>query len=290
MSNVRNLIESFAFNESYIQNNYEDNVAENALDKMLLEMDTSYFKLPFSVKAVHLMRIGETYNIPYGDMVRFCEANRYDNFMEAIPVIAEHYDIKPESICVFIDEDSNSIDRTVERISDAIECSMKVFYHDSDYDDSEVSFMQIFGEDGKVIDDEDEDDVEAITEEDPDDDEIRKINKEGFSYTVGYVNVYNHDFDYYVEMSEVEKYMDYEGVESIKEAIWNIATENDIDWKKINILCESRSKTVKKKSRKGKATSRRSTRRKLKKFAKSDLRKKLKIGWLDTSKSSKGIK
>lgn len=394
MSNVRSIIENFASTESFIKNNVEDNSAENVLDKMLLEMETSYFKIPFSVEAVHVMKSNNSYNVSYSDAAKFCEANGYTTLYDGMCAIAEHYDLSIDDMCLFIEEDAGDLSTTVERITDAIDCNMRIFYHDSDFDDSEVSFMQIFGEgckndcdeeddddiydmdnDEDEDDDEDEDeddDREAISEEEPESEgcrsescksegckkeackregckessylymtegckkegcktegckkegcksegckkescksegcksktegckkegcksegcrKLKKIAKESFSYNVDYVNVYNDGFDYYVELADLEHYMDDNNISSIKEAVWNVATENDIDWKKINILCESRTKLTKKKSRKGKAKTKRKNTRRLAKMVRSGHTKKLRIGWIDTAASNKGIR
>lgn len=303
---LSHIIEGFAINESYMTNNIADNQAESILDKMLLEMETSRFKIPFSEQAVHLFKINESYNIPYRDMVRLCKSKGYSSFLEATDAIAETYNINRNNICVYIDEESGCIDKTVERISDAIDCSMKIFYHDTDYDDAEVSFMQIFGEGKKcceddIIDDED-DDIEAISEEIPkaetkecDGSKLRKIHKESLDYDIHCVNVYNKDFDYYVEMYDLEKYMDCYNISSIKEAVWNVAKENDIDdWKRINILCESREKMKSHNTHKGKAHTKRKNKTTLILIARSTQTdnepRKLKIGWVDTAAQSKGIK
>lgn len=286
--NVKDLITKLAVNESYVNNNVEDSLAEARLDDLLANMNESYMRLPFSTEAVHMIHIGENYHIPYKDMVRFCEAGGYENFLEAVPIIAEHYNVSENNIVVFIEsEDTGSVEKTVERIQDAIDNNMPILCRDSDYSD-EVSFSLIFGEDAKIIDDE-EDDVELITEEDPDlDDSITQINKEGFDYHVGMVNVYNNDFDFYLEMDDVEKYMDYMNIDSIREAVWNIANYNNIDFGKIKLLCESKSRITKKKSKKAKKSSKRRNKKKLNKImTSSTFRKKLKIGWLDTQKSAK---
>lgn len=412
MSNVRSIIENFASTESFIKNNVEDNSAENVLDKMLLEMETSYFKIPFSVEAVHVMKDDNTYNVSYSDAAKFCEANGYTTIYDGMCAIAEHYDLSIDDMCLFIEEDTGDLSTTVERITDAIDCNMRIFYHDSDFDDSEVSFMQIFGEgckndcdeedDDDIYDmdndededeDDEEDDRESISEEEPESEgcrsesckskkeacksegcksksegckkeackregckessyfymtegckkegcksegckskseackkegcktegckkescksegcksktegckkegcksegcrKLKKIAKESFSYNVNYVNVYNDGFDYYVELADLEHYMDDNNISSIKEAVWNVATENDIDWKKINILCESRTKLTKKKSRKGKAKTKRKNTRRLAKMVRSGHTKKLRIGWIDTAASNKGIR
>lgn len=344
MSNVRSIIENFASTESFIKNNVEDNSAENVLDKMLLEMETSYFKIPFSVEAVHVMKSNNTYNVSYSDAAKFCEANGYTTLYDGMCAIAEHYDLSIDDMRLFIEEDTGDLSTTVERITDAIDCNMRIFYHDSDFDDSEVSFMQIFGEgckndcdeedDDDIYDmdndededeDDEEDDRESISEEEPESEgckkeackregckessyfymtegckkegcksegcrKLKKIAKESFSYNVDYVNVYNDGFDYYVELADLEHYMDDNNISSIKEAVWNVATENDIDWKKINILCESRTKLIKKKSRKDKAKTKRKNTRRLAKMVRSGHTKKLRIGWIDTAASNKGIR
>ena len=83
--------------------------------------------------------------------------------------------------------------------------------------------------------------------------EVYYIDPRYTKYTVEMVNVYKDDFDYYVELSELNRYMNDNNISTVKEAVWNIGASNDINHKKINILYEGcKSKKAKKLSLKKK--------------------------------------
>ena len=299
--NISKLIRGCAASESCLHNSADDSIAESMIDSAIESIPESYYKIPYGLDAMHLIKIGENYFIPYRDMVRICE--KYTaTIPEVIPAIANHYKINENAIVVMLESEDCCCDlaKTSIRILDAIENSIPIFTQEHDFADDCVDMKCLFGEDAKLIDDDDDDDMEIITEEDPeedddiydfldDDDDMFCVSCESVSYTVDTVNVYSHEFDFYVEFAELERYMDYKHIDSVTEAVYDVAAHNEIPYHKIKLLVESKSKLKSAKSKKTKTMRHRKAKKAIK-AKKLGVGKKLKIGWLDTANATKGIK
>lgn len=286
--NVKAMLESMYTTESAVNNNIEDVQAESRLTDIIAELDSTYVRLPYSIDSLHILHIGETYNIPYRDLARFCRNSSYKTITEAIPVIADTFNLKKDSIRVMI-ETSNScncnakLTTTVNRLTDALDHNISVFQYGNEIDDDDViDYQLIFGEDADILSDNEEDDTTidtAFSDEDlfDVDESCVAICDETYDYNVSMVNVYNKDFDYFIEFADLEKYMDDLKLDSVKEAVWNIANYNDVDPKRISLLVESKKSIVDKKSSKGKLKNKQANKRKLAKIKKSSNKSKVKF-------------
>lgn len=297
---VTSLILNEAQNESYMVNNLEEMEDEKRLEKLIESMDYSYFKIPFSPDATHLLQHENKYMVPYEDLVKLCRANKISNFVEAVNILADHFNIPRKSIEVGIEESNKliSIGQTADNIEELIRNNIGVASYtwdkdgsEDDEDDNLVSLALMYGEDCKLISDDDSicDDRTVITEKPKEN--ISKLIKandvkfmnvisaDAIKFDVSMVNVYNKDSDYYIEMSDVEHFMTDNELTDIAETVRYIASHNHINLEDTTILCERCGKTKKKKSKKCKSVCERVNNESVSMIAKSKV-DKLNIIWL----------
>lgn len=250
MYNVRNLIINESQGESYMLNNMEDTEATHKFNELMESLDYSYFKIPFGPEAVHMIQHENNFMVPYNDMEKLCKTMHIDTFTEAVELLANHYNIPKNRIEIGINEFcADSIAKTTEDISDAILANIpakrSTCWGDVYEGSSEgISLKLMYGEGCSLICDcpECKKGVDSPSYASQIDFKtakfIKTIPSSIIKTDVSMVNVYQKDFDYYVELADVEQYMRSEGIDSIKEAVFNIATHNDIDNTSITLLCE----------------------------------------------------
>lgn len=237
--NAKEILLQEAQKESAITNNIEDIRGYNSLQEEESKLDESFVNIPFNIDTVHLMKVDENYIIPFDDLVKIKKISD-KSLNEVMQDIAEYYNISRSNIVV----DSNDLDNTAlgeiaYRLQEAATKNIPVY-------------NSYYWEDVEIEDDEYESIEESILAEADEYSELTNNVSTSFKFTVDAVNVYNEDFDYFVEMSEVNRFMDDNDIDSIWEAIHQIALHNDIDMKRISILYEA-CKSKKKKDKKKKA-------------------------------------
>lgn len=263
--NIKNLILNESYGESYMINNTEDAEAESRLSEIMDTLEESYYQIPFGPDAVHLIKHENMYMIPYTDMAKFCKTMKIDSFTEAITKLARYYKISENSIEVAIDqEDKDDLVKIVNDVEDAIGANINVQYttcwgEEDDEDNLEdVSLKIMYGEGCSLVCDcpgctkDVEETNSASTVKFKNTKFIKTIAANDIKLDVSAVNVYQNDFDCYIELPDLERYMRDENINSVKEAVWNVATHNDIDVKDITLLIEKCCKSSKKKKNKKK--------------------------------------
>lgn len=250
---ISSIIRAESLNESYRFNNIKDNDSADKLYDLIESLEYSYFKVPLTEDTVHVICHEGNYIIPYDDMKKYCQFNKVGSFVEAVPIIAKHYGIKPDKVYIGIYEDSsiNDLDTTTSRIEDAIDSNVSINnYHcwddDDDFDDECITMM--YGSDAKLVDDSELKNInDPLCNLDTNKskllqgvDFVKVFPANCIKYEASMVNLYNVGLDYYMEMDELERYMNYSGINSVKEAVMNIAEANNLedDYNHIVILAE----------------------------------------------------
>lgn len=250
MYNIKTILEQESFGETFMLNDMNDNEAERKLDEIASSMCEATFKIPFEADMVRIAQNGEDYLIEFSELEKFAKYNNIHSISEAISNIASHYDISTKNIRITVENSSSDMLTVANRLSEAVECGIPLRYTSQ-------------WEDAKLIDDDewDDDEDEVITEKDPVETKKKcdgkKCLKEyavsgDIRYNIDMINIYNEDSRYYIEFSDIEKYMNSNNIDSIKEAITNIADHNGFDWHDSVLVCETCNKI--KKSRNKKAT------------------------------------
>ncbi len=260
MYNVKDLILNESYGESYMLNNIGEAEADRKFDELMESLDYSYYKIPFGPDAAHLIQHENNFMIPYSDMVKLCKTMHINSFTEGIELIANHYNIPKNRIEIGIEEAcDDDLEMTVNDVTNAILADINVqctncWGDEDEGSDEGISLELMYGEDAKLINDtSDTKGVNTTSYASQIDFSkvkfVKTIPSSIIKTDVSMVNVYNKDFDYYIELADLEKYMRSAGIDSIKEAVWNVASHNDIDNKHIIILCE-KTKPKKKKNKK----------------------------------------
>ena len=262
---VADLIRQESASETFA-NIGEDTTAR--LDHIIESLEDSYFTVPFNEDALHLIQHEGNYIIPYDDMVKYCKTNYVDTFVEAVPVIAKHYDIDPSNIFIAVQENDTTVDdaKTADRIEAALETGLIVErfggWYDEDDDFEDLDTYMMYGEASKLITDEDlkniNDPLHKVEMSSKpvigdDIDFIKVFPDSSFKHEATMVNVYQHGANYYIEISDLNIYMDANDIDSVREAVTSIAEANDIeDPDDITLLVEKCSKSKAKKASKKK--------------------------------------
>lgn len=274
ITDIAKLIRTEALSESCMNNSINDIESESRLDNIIDSLNYTYFKVPFTADAVHLIHHEGKFIVPYEDMKKFCIVSGTSTFTEAVGILADKYNLSPKNIYIGIQEDSsvNDMSITADRLESAINSGIIVestemwedpdeFSDDKniDYDFGDIDLVDMYGESINLIDD-DNLKLAKLNESTKLDSTkfIKTMPKSAFKYEASMVNMYEDELSYYIEMDDLEKYMNYTGITSVKEAIMNIAEENDLAEKydSIKILVERcGGKSRKKKSKKRKQAS-----------------------------------
>lgn len=146
-------------------------------------------------------------------------------------------------------ESVNSINLTRDRIISATKDGITCKLFDCPASHIEKSIKLALAEEYDLSKEVEDDTFEVIREEDPeyddfdeDDEDILDAHEiiDAAYYKAEAVNVYRaSDFEYYIEFSELERYMNVNHIESVSEAVKDVAYRNDLEPTAITLLIEA---------------------------------------------------
>ena len=260
MYNIKDLIINESYGESYMNANILERESESKLNKIQSEVDYSLYRIPFGPDAVHLIQHENNFMVPYADMVKLCKTIGIRNFVEGVKLLSEHYHIPEKRFEIAIEEATEDDLVSIKNdVTDAMNSNIEFSFIDYDEDDEtnedDISLAMMYGEDCDLIKSSDGNGVKDTSSASAIDFRkakfIKTLSAKDLNFDVSMVNVYNKDFTYYIELSDIQRYMRHEGIESVKEAIFNIKEHNDFNAHfDIKILGKNKGKKAKKKNKK----------------------------------------
>ena len=235
MSTIQEMLLQEAANDLSILNEMTENsVNTNSLKSVTESLETSPFQIPYSIDAIHIVNVNNKNYIVHMEEVQKLQKISGSTINETLADIAEFYEIDESSIIVDVSEfDDTDSDVTLARLNEANENKISVkttsYWQNMIVSDTIDEDADMY--DGNITD------IEQL-DETADYNGAVSFDPEIVAFTADMVNVYTEGSDAYVEMSELNRFMNDQDISSVKEAVETIAEANEIQATDITILCE----------------------------------------------------
>ena len=195
--------------------------------------------IPYGIDSAHLIYTGSKYIIPVDDVYKL-QMTTESSLEDTIDLLANHYNILAEDIVIELEGIEYTPNEVIAaRIEEAADLGVKVIANDIWNIEESIS-ESVEVDDDEIINVLLYDISESISAGSG----MYLIDPESVKFSANMVNIYAVDNEYLIEMSELNRYMDDNHIDSVREALNNILEANDLDKARVSLLYEAGSADI----------------------------------------------